>query len=583
MPDNQNVLFASKRIAVIGLAATGLATARVLSERGAVVTVYDGKPEAALDAARVAEAKAIPGVRLALGVAEPDWSETDLVVPSPGVPKTARAIAGAFERNIPVWSEIEVAYRLAVAPILAITGTNGKTTTTALVGAICREAGLVTFVAGNIAEDEGKRVPLIEAAVECPADGVIVAEISSFQLEHVHTFKPKVAAWLNLSVDHMDRYSGMDEYARAKAKIFAAQDETDTAVLNADDEIVMKYSTGVGSGNRCHFANELGGHSEEGFYQVGDNFVQAEDDYYFKLFPVAVVQLVGRHNIANTLSAIAMTRAFGITEKVVKRGIKGFRGVAHRMEFVAEVRGVRYINNSMCTNPAAVEASVSAITAPLIAISGGIHKGGDLTSMYESLSSNARHVVLIGASRAELRAGLLAAGMDAGAISEADTLPEAVQVAAGVAVAGDTVMLVPGCASFDMFSGFEERGAVFRAAVGGLVAACEAAMRDEVKAGSGLESARMAYSMLLGGGVMGGSPVVVGGVRVVVPPPPSSLPRSAGEGEPDTRVAPLPRNLPGSPSPAERGRELGGGGTTTRNPPTTTGDPPITPPPRSIE
>jgi UDP-N-acetylmuramoylalanine--D-glutamate ligase len=466
-PDSE---FRARRIAVIGLAATGLATARILSERGAIVTVYDGKPEDKLDPARVAEAKAIPSVRLALGVGEPDWTETDLVVPSPGVPKWAPPIAGAFERGIPVWSEIEVAYRLAKAPILAITGTNGKTTTTALVGAICREAGLNTWVAGNIAEDEGKRTPLIVAAVECPADGVIVAEISSFQLEHVHTFRPKVAAWLNLSVDHMDRYASMEEYAEAKAKIFAAQTEDDFAVLNRDDDMVMRFSKNIGAGRRSTFtANDGVGICTTGttsyYFQAGKLWVENRLIGGGLGALVGDLPLKGLHNIANFMVAVRMTTAIGIELETIASAMKSFRGVAHRMEFVADVAGVRYINNSMCTNPAAVEASVSAIDTPLVAIAGGIHKGGDLTPMYDSLKRGARKVVLIGAAKQEIADGLHSAGMDAEDISFAETLPEAVNVAASLATEGDTVMLVPGCASFDMFSGFEERGAIFREAV----------------------------------------------------------------------------------------------------------------------
>ena len=479
--------FAARRIAVIGLAATGLSAARILSERGATVTVYDGKEEASLDAARVAEAKAIPGVRLALGVAEPDWDATDLVVPSPGVPKTAAPIAGALARNIPVWSEIEVAYRLAVAPILAITGTNGKTTTTALVGAICREAGLTTFVAGNIAEDEGKRTPLIEAAVQCPADGVIVAEISSFQLEHVHTFKPKVAAWLNLSVDHMDRYANMEEYAQAKAKIFAAQDETDYKVLNADDDVVVQYSRANGKGIGKHFTlkNIWQAYSEKSGYSHGNlAFVEGKSDHFSislegdakpnaskyiciggePVVDVFELQIAGNHSIKNVMAALLIASAIGIDKDTSVRAVRAFRGVAHRMEFVREVGWVRYINNSMCTNPAAVEASVSAIDSPLVAIVGGVHKGGDLTPMYESLTRKAYCVIVIGAAREEIKEGLRRAGFQWN-IPFADTLPDAVRIAASVAERGDTVMLVPGCASFDMFSGFEERGAVFRAAV----------------------------------------------------------------------------------------------------------------------
>jgi len=461
--------FAGKRVAVIGLAATGLATARVLRDQGATVTVYDAKPESALDPARVAEVREL-GAALALGVPEPDWVATDLVVPSPGVPRYAPPIAEAVRRGVPVLGEIEVAYRLAKAPILAITGTNGKTTTTALVGAICREAGLKTWVAGNIAEDEGKRLPLIQAAVEAPAAGVIVAEISSFQLEWVERFRPKVAAWLNIASDHMDRHKDFDEYARAKASIFRAQREDDFAVLNADDENVIRYSEGVGSAQRRVFSVNAAG---DGSVRVpGGTYVLSRGTLTLSAtgtapaisVPIGPLPLPGRHNLANVMAAVAMTSALGVGHGTIAVAVRAFKGVAHRMEFVEEVGGVRYINNSMCTNPAALVASVSAVETPLVAIVGGIHKGGDLTEFARALAEHARHVVLIGKSAPDIADALRAAGGDT-PHEFADTLPDAVARAAALARPGETVMLAPGCASFDMFTGFEQRGQVFRDAV----------------------------------------------------------------------------------------------------------------------
>lgn len=480
--------FAGKRIAVIGLAATGLATAKVLRDVGALVTVFDGKPEAQLDATRVAEARALDGVTLALGVELPNWTETDLVVPSPGVPRYANVLTQAVENDIPVYSEIEVAYRLAVAPILAVTGTNGKTTTVALVGAICREAGLQTWVAGNIAEDAGKRLPLIQAAVEAPTDGVIVAEISSFQLEWVSQFRPKVAAWLNLTPDHLDRHKDMEEYARAKANIFAAQTEDDYAVYNLQDPLVrdgvtqrksltappLASSMNTGRGKRVPFA--LGGPITDGVYESRGSLHAAQ--FRGQPFPklkenVRLVNrnelvILGAHNVANACAAAAIALCFGIPVEPIRTALRSFRGVAHRMEFVRERNGVRYLNNSMCTNPAAVSASVSAIETPLVAIAGGVHKGGDLSDMAKALAKGARHVVLIGQSAPEIAVALHAAGLANTSIETATTLPDAVLRASKVAQAGETVMLVPGCASFDMFTNFEQRGQVFRDAVNAL-------------------------------------------------------------------------------------------------------------------
>ncbi|GAB4465600.1 MAG: UDP-N-acetylmuramoyl-L-alanine--D-glutamate ligase [Armatimonadaceae bacterium] len=457
--------FAGQRIAVIGLAATGIATATVLRDLGAQVTVYESKPEYQVSIERLQEARQTHGLRVICGVDQPDWQQTDLVVPSPGVPRYAPALVNAVGRDIPVLSEIEVAYRLASAPLLAITGTNGKTTTTALLGAICREAGWETWVAGNIAEDAGVRLPLIQAAVQAPAEAVLVAEISSFQLEWVERFRPHVAAWLNLSADHQDRHQDMDEYARAKARILAAQAEEDYAVLNADDPTVMRYSKERGAGTRWLFSLNGEPQGDDAVaYRDERGYLILDDGYgAVTLMPESEIPIPGRHNVANVLAAAAMAWAFGIEADDIRTAVKQFGGVAHRMEPVAEIGGVRYINNSMCTNPAAVAASVDAIKTPLVAISGGIHKGGSLDEMAQSLARAARHVVLIGQSAPEISQALRQHGLSS--LERADSLPEAVRQAAAVAQPGDTVMLVPGCASFDMFSGFEQRGQVFRDAV----------------------------------------------------------------------------------------------------------------------
>jgi UDP-N-acetylmuramoylalanine--D-glutamate ligase len=461
--------FTGKRVAVIGLAATGLATARVLRDLGATVCIYDNKPETAISPERLAAARDLgDGVTLALNNAPLDWEHTDMVIPSPGVPRAAAPLVLALEHKVPILGEIEVAYRIAKAPILAITGTNGKTTVTALLGAICRESGRETWVAGNIAEDAGVRLPLIEAAVLAPSDGVIVAEISSFQLEWVSTFRPRVAAWLNITSDHLDRHQDFDEYAQAKARLFTAQQETDTAVLNADDETAMQYGQRRGGGERRTFS--VRDRVVNGTYLDGDTLLAVRPG----AAPVVLMRredipLPGLHNVANVLAASAMALAFGITPEAIRTAVRTFAGVAHRLETVATIGGVRYINNSMCTNPAAVAASLEAADGvPVVAISGGQHKGGDLTQMAAALVERTRSVVLIGASAKEIGEAL---DREARQVEKpldvfcAATLPEAVEQAASVAAAGDIVMLIPGCASFDMFTGFEHRGQVFRDAV----------------------------------------------------------------------------------------------------------------------
>ena len=461
--------FAGKRVAVIGLAATGLATARVLRDKGARVCIYDAKPESALSPERVVAARSLgDGVMLALDNAPVDWDQTDLVIPSPGVGRSAAPLAEALRRGVPILGEIEVAYRIAKAPILAITGTNGKTTTTALLGAICRESGRHTWVAGNIAEDAGVRLPLIEAAALAPLDGVIVAEISSFQLEWVLGFRPRVAAWLNIANDHLDRHNDFDEYAGAKARLFAAQGASDTAVLNADDGEVIRYSQSVGSGEQWLFS--VRETVARGTYLDGETLLSVlPGESPRPLMTRDEIPLPGLHNVANVLAASAMALAFGIDAPVIRRAVQQFPGVAHRLETVATIDGVRYINNSMCTNPAAVAASLEAAGGrPVVAIAGGKHKGGDLGPMVTALHDRTRSIILIGESAPEIGHALLQETAKTGTgpeIAYAKTLESAVERAADTAQAGDIVMLIPGCASFDMFTGFEHRGQVFRDAV----------------------------------------------------------------------------------------------------------------------
>ncbi len=466
--------FNNKHVLVVGLAATGISTARVLHHLGARVTIADAKPIEGVDSERVREARALPGVQLELGNPNPDLSDVDLVIPSPGVPRTAPVLQNALDLDVPICSEIEVAYRIARAPIIAVTGTNGKTTTVALIGAICREAGLRTWVAGNIAEDAGVRLPLIEAAQDAPENGIIVAEISSFQLEWVQAFRPKVGVWLNLSADHQDRYDNMDDYARAKANLFQAQTPDDWAVVNDEDAAVLAFTEGVGEGRRIRFGlsrqvwadADKADHEHPACAYLDGQALTAEN-----ISPDAQIELIcgtrdipipGKHNIANVLAASAACLAFGIDLASVRAGIRHFKGVAHRMELVATLDGVRFINNSMCTNPAAAAASLEAAHAPVIAIAGGKHKGGDLTPMTDALNRYARHVVLIGASAQEI-GDLLGYAKVTWEI--APTLPDAVRRAARQARTGDTVLLVPGCASFDMFTSFEQRGQVFRDSV----------------------------------------------------------------------------------------------------------------------
>ncbi len=417
---------------VIGLAATGVAVARVLARRGERVTVLDSKERAALDPAILSELEGL-GVSVLTGESLlPE--ETTLVIPSPGVPESAAPLIEARARNITVWSEIELAYRIAKAPIAAITGTNGKTTTTAMLGAICRAAGRTAFVCGNIAEDDGIRTPLIEAADRAPETAILVAEISSFQLAQTERFRPKAAAWLNLTPDHLDRYPDLETYAQDKAKILQNQTEGDTAVLNSADPIVVRLAEGVGQGKRV--------------WLEGDSPPQRN------------LKVPGKHNLANAEAAAQLARALGIDEESIERGLTEFAGVAHRMERVGSISEATFINNSMCTNPAAVSASLEACAGVVVAICGGKHKGGDLTEMARALANRARLVLLIGEAADALAETLMKQGFTQFQVER--TLECAVSEAIACARPGETVILVPGCASFDQFASFEARGQRFR-------------------------------------------------------------------------------------------------------------------------
>ena len=425
---------ANKRIAVIGMARSGLAAADVLASRGAMVTLYDGKPASQLaEALLYAEQRGI----VAQPGSEKVGAATELVITSPGVRREAPVLLDAQARQIPIWGEIEAAYRLSPAPILAITGTNGKTTTTALLGEIMRRAGIKTFVAGNIAAGD-IALPLIRAADAATAEDVIVAEISSFQLEWIEAFRPQIAAITNISVDHSDRQN-WDEYVDSKWRIFENQTHGDTAVLRSDIPAPsMPYKRGQGE---VVYFDRL-----------------AQPDWLHD------IKLPGAHNRENVMAALAMARSFGIADSVIQAAALEFSGVVHRMEPVAEIGGVQWINNSMCTNNDAFARSLAAIETRKIILSGGVYKGGDTSVFAEAAAQpSVAKLIVYGHS-----AGLLAdAARAAGAwdVEMVSSLAEAVQLASLAARPRDTVLLSPACASFDQFRDFEDRGDQFKSMV----------------------------------------------------------------------------------------------------------------------
>lgn len=422
-----------KKVVVVGLGLSGIAAAKLLAARGAVVTGTDAKTAIA----------PIDGVRLVLGGHAGAGLETaDLVVVSPGVPMFPE-LAAAEAAGVPIWGEVELAVRLArPAPVIAIGGTNGKSTTTTLVGELLARSGKKVFVGGNLGE------PLAAHADE--AFDVLVLEVSSFQMERVDTFKPKVSVLLNISPDHLDRYDGEAAYANAKGNAFVRQTADDVAVVPAHDPVCLAQA-------------KRGGARVVTFGPGGDVDVGPEAIFDgHAVYPRARLSLAGGHNALNVAAALAAVRPFGLDPEMVAKVLGGFRGLAHRMAFVRERGGVRFYDDSKGTNVGASVTAVQGITEEkVVLIAGGKDKGGSYAPLVDALVARGRAAVLIGEATPLLRAAI----GERLPVREAGSMDEAVRVAAELAQPGDAVLLSPACSSFDMFRDYKARGDAFVAAV----------------------------------------------------------------------------------------------------------------------
>lgn len=434
-----------RNVVVLGAGRTGESCARFLVGRGARVRLLDRRREA-LD--RLALPSSVER-RIDDGDDSP-WRDAALVVPSPGVPRTHPALVRAAARGIPVMSEIELAYRFLPCPLLAVTGTNGKSTTTTLLGHMLQAHGGTVFVGGNLG------TPLIDAVQEgAPAPQAAVVEVSSFQLEWVQSFRPHVAVLLNLTPDHLDRYASVDEYGMAKAAMLARQQSGDIAVLNRDDPWVWEQR----SRTRATCISFGRDPVEFGGFIDGDTLVYWGPEPHSRTFPLGRVKLQGEHNRENMLAAVTAASIWGVPADIIQRVLEDTGGLPHRLELVRERAGVRYFDDSKGTNVGAVIKSVESFTGNVILLAGGYDKGGDFSALRPLLAARARCVVLFGAARRAI------AKQIEGAVEyvEVPTLAAAVAAAAGLARAGDTVLLSPGCASFDEFADYTERGRRFRA------------------------------------------------------------------------------------------------------------------------
>jgi UDP-N-acetylmuramoylalanine--D-glutamate ligase len=436
-----------KKVLVVGLARTGVAVALFCAGYGAMVTATDVKPEAELGEA-AAKLRAA-GVTLELGdVAPITFPGFDLLVVSPGVPANAPLLRLAREHGVAVWSEIELAWRFLRGKLIAITGTNGKTTTTSLVAHILKTANIPTLVGGNIG------TPLL-ARVEASMDTTVtVAEISSFQLETIEAFRPEIGVLLNLTPDHLDRHETFEHYAAAKMRMFENQLERDIAVLNADDSEVTRRMP-----SRPHiywFSRQK--RVAEGAFLRDDQIIFRRDGDEIPLLRREDISLKGEHNLENVLAACAAAYLAGADPASIAAGVKSFQGVEHRLEFVVQVGGVDFYNDSKATNVDATLKAVGAFPGSLIVILGGKDKGSDYSTLREPLRQRARFVLLIGAVAEKIASEL----GDAVPVVHAGSMQRAVEIASERARPGDTVLLAPACASFDQFENYEHRGRVFK-------------------------------------------------------------------------------------------------------------------------
>src|SRR2546430_2649048 len=440
--------FHNKRVLVVGLGKSGVASALFLKAKGAHVTVSDAKSEDQLG-------EAIP-VLLDAGIAvetgghgERTFHGQDLIVVSPGVPVDAPSLVQARSLGETVIGEIELAAQFFPGTIVAITGSNGKTTTTTLAGELIAASGFPTIVGGNIGTPA---ISLVEGATP---ETMAVLEVSSFQLETIQTFRPKVAVVLNVTPDHLDRHRTFAAYVDAKARIFENQQESDFAVLNADDPTCAELS-GRTRARVFWFSRKK--EVNQGAYTRDGQIIFSDTKTESEVMPISEIPLKGTHNLENVLAAICVGAVLGCKSEATRRAVREFKAVEHRLEYVATIRGVEYYNDSKATNVDATIKALESFPANIHIILGGKDKGSDYSVLKDLLHQRAKRVYTIGSAAEKIESQI----KDSAEIVHAETLDLAVQRIASAAEAGDIVLLAPACASFDQFQNYEERGRVFK-------------------------------------------------------------------------------------------------------------------------
>lgn len=457
------------RVTVLGLARSGVAAARLLQEAGAVVTVADRKDRGEMLGVLGSLDQAATRIVLG-GDYESALDSAELVVISPGVPYRSEALERVRRRGVKVISELDLASRFLSAPILALTGTNGKSTTVTLIGKMLQESGKRVFVGGNlgtaISEAAVRSLQAVKANGPSPYDALVV-EVSSFQLETVEQFHPWIAGILNVTVDHQDRYPSIDEYIAAKTRIFENQTSSDYALVNLDDDRVapLRRNTKarvLGFTRTQTLPSDLAG----GTYLDRDRIMTTLEGRTEEICARADMKIIGNHNVENAMVAATYALVSGCPLDVIRQVLREFPGLEHALEIVRERRGVRFINDSKGTNVDATLKALESIDQPIWLIAGGRDKGGDFSRLAPMIRRNVKRLILIGEA-----APVIAKAVEGyQAIERADTLKQAVESAASGAGRGEVVLLSPACASFDMFADYQDRGRQFKALVHSLSA-----------------------------------------------------------------------------------------------------------------
>lgn len=447
----------NKTVLVVGTGISGIAACGLLLKKGIKTILYDGNK--CLDVQQLYEKNpSLKDVPIILGELKDADMTFDVCVLSPGVPTDIPMVNAMREKNIAIWGEIELAYYFGKGRVLAITGTNGKTTTTALTGEILAEYFANTKVVGNIG------IPYTSVVDEMTEDTVTVAEISSFQLETVHDFHPVVSAILNITPDHLNRHHTMEAYIKAKEDVTKNQTKEDFCVLNYEDEVLRRFGEEECRASVIFFSSKR--ELRNGLFYKDEVIYLAKDGVNTKVIDVEELNILGKHNYENVMAAVAMTMSVGVPMDIIVRVLKRFVAVEHRIEYVTEKRGVKFYNDSKGTNPDAAIQAIRAMNRPTLLIGGGYDKESEYDEWIEAFDGKVKELVLIGQTREKIQECAKKHGFMNTVLC--DTFEEAIQFCYDHAESGDAVLLSPACASWGMFANYEERGRIFKDIVRGL-------------------------------------------------------------------------------------------------------------------